>query len=90
VVEVVRASQVGVDADDAVDDFFAGAYAVESAGVTAEPEDLPGAGEQLVVAGCDAEGSAFGTPVSPVVVDVGVVGELDCRCRTAGLGQPGR
>ena len=34
-VEVLRAGQVGADADDAVDDFFAGANAVETAGVTA-------------------------------------------------------
>jgi hypothetical protein len=35
VVEVLRAGLVGVDADDAVDDFFAGADTVEAAGVAA-------------------------------------------------------
>src|SRR6266496_294483 len=35
VVEVLRAGQVGVQADDAVDDVFAGADTVETTGVTA-------------------------------------------------------
>jgi hypothetical protein len=34
-VQVVRAGVVGVEADDAVDDLFAGAHTVETAGVTA-------------------------------------------------------
>jgi len=54
VVEVVRAGLFGGEADDAVDDLFAGALAVEAADVAAEPEDLPGAGKQGVVAGGDA------------------------------------
>lgn len=45
-VEVLRACLLGVEADDAVDDLFAGAYAVESAGVAAEPKHLPGPGNQ--------------------------------------------
>ncbi|NES15899.1 MULTISPECIES: hypothetical protein [Micromonospora] len=54
-VEVLRAGLFGVEADDAWDDLFAGAYADEAAGVAAEPEDLPGAGEQGVVASGDAQ-----------------------------------
>jgi hypothetical protein len=73
---VLRTGLVGAEADDAVDDFLTGADTVETAGVTAEPEDLPGAREQRVVASGDAQGPAFGTPVSPIVGDVRAVDEL--------------
>ena len=41
--DVAGPVQTVFEADDAVDDLFAGAHTVEAAGVTAQPEDLPGA-----------------------------------------------
>jgi hypothetical protein len=76
VVEVGGTGQVSAEAGDAVDDFLAGAHAVEAAGVAAEPEHLPGAGEQPVVAGSDAQGAVFGAAVTAVGGPVGVLGEL--------------
>jgi hypothetical protein len=86
VVELGGAGHLGGHADDAVDDLFTGALTVQATSITTQPEHLPGAGEQAVIGGRDAYGALFGTPVSPVEVDGGVVGELRVGSRQQRLG----
>ena len=90
-VEMRRRRQLRGHAGDAIHDVLAGAYAVEAAGVAAEPKYLPGAGEQGVIAVGDADGALLGAAVTAVEVGVGVRGELgvgarqQCLCGVQGL-----
>lgn len=83
---MLRAGLFGVEADDAVDDLFACVGTVESAGVAAEPEHLPGAGEQAVVAGYDADRAEFGASVPAAGGDISAFGELGVAAGQQGLG----